>query len=171
MRRLTSAPSRRDSLSATAHGLGSLTSLCMNEIVASYSWTARNGPKRSKHARLGFVLKNRITSAVSTTDWIVETQLCKLRGTDLLWVFVSFLFMKKIEKSHLWVRPIEWLKLNLASCVIRQTRSLGVLVLCCTLLFFFCAVIVCFRTLFWGPLRHFVFVRMWIIPGKGLCRK
>ena len=29
----------------------------------------------------------------------------------------------------LWVQPIEWLKLNVASCVIHQTRSLGVLIL------------------------------------------
>ena len=83
MRRLISAPSRPDTLSATTHGLGSLVSPCMNEIVASYSRTARNGPKLSKHSRLAFVfIKNRKTSAVSTTDWMVETQLCKLRGTS-----------------------------------------------------------------------------------------
>ena len=34
-----------------------------------------------------------------------------------------------IEKRQLWVRPIEWLKLNVGSCVIRQTRPLGALVL------------------------------------------
>ena len=32
----------------------------------------------------------------------------------------------KIEKRQLWVWPIEWLKLNFASCVIHQTRALGV---------------------------------------------
>ena len=29
----------------------------------------------------------------------------------------------KIEKRQLWVRPIEWLKLSFASCVVHQTRS------------------------------------------------
>ena len=32
------------------------------------------------------------------------------------------------EKRQLWVQPIEWLKLNFASCVVHQTRSLGVLI-------------------------------------------
>ena len=35
----------------------------------------------------------------------------------------------KIEKRQLRVRPIEWLKLNFASCVVHQTRSLDVLML------------------------------------------
>ena len=34
-----------------------------------------------------------------------------------------------IEKRQLWVGPIEWLKLNFASCVVHQTRSLDVLIL------------------------------------------
>ena len=35
---------------------------------------------------------------------------------------------KKSKKRQLWVRPIKWLKLNFASCVMHQTRSLGVLI-------------------------------------------
>ena len=38
-------------------------------------------------------------------------------------------FLKKIEKRQLLVRPTEWLKLNFASCVVHQTRSLDVLIL------------------------------------------
>ena len=34
-----------------------------------------------------------------------------------------------MKKRQLWVRPIEWLKLNFESFVIHQTRSLGVLIL------------------------------------------
>ena len=30
---------------------------------------------------------------------------------------------KRNEKRQLWVRPIEWLKVNFASCVIHQTRD------------------------------------------------
>ena len=37
--------------------------------------------------------------------------------------------LHEIEKRQLWVRPIEWLKLNFASCVMHQTRSLSVLIL------------------------------------------
>ena len=47
--------------------------------------------------------------------------------------FLSLFFFfvkKKNEKRQLWVRPIEKLKLNFASCVVHQTRSLGVLILC-----------------------------------------
>ena len=43
-------------------------------------------------------------------------------------VFLNFLY--KNEKRQLWVRPIEWLNLNFASCVVHQTRSLDVLVPC-----------------------------------------
>ena len=42
------------------------------------------------------------------------------------WRFSTF---KKVEKRQLWVRPIEWLKLNFAICVLHQTRSLDVLIL------------------------------------------
>ena len=42
---------------------------------------------------------------------------------------VPLVFLFKIEKRQLRVRPIEWLKLNFASRVIHQTRSLGVLIL------------------------------------------
>ena len=35
----------------------------------------------------------------------------------------------KNEKRQLRVQSMEWLKLNFASCVVRQTRSLGVLIL------------------------------------------
>ena len=38
------------------------------------------------------------------------------------------LFFKN-EKRQLWVRLIEWLKLNIASYVVHRTRSLGVLIL------------------------------------------
>ena len=39
-------------------------------------------------------------------------------------------FNKKLKNvSQLWVRPIEWFKLNFASCVVQQTRSLDVLIL------------------------------------------
>ena len=38
-------------------------------------------------------------------------------------------FFIKIEKRQLWVRPIELLKLNFASCVLHQTRSLDVFIL------------------------------------------
>ena len=31
---------------------------------------------------------------------------------------------ERVEKRQLWVRPIEWLKLNFTSCVVQQTRSL-----------------------------------------------
>ena len=37
-------------------------------------------------------------------------------------------FYKIIEKRQLCVRPIEWLKLNFASCVVHHTRSLDVLI-------------------------------------------
>ena len=35
----------------------------------------------------------------------------------------------KIQKCQLWVRTIEWLKLNFASCVVHQTCSLDMLIL------------------------------------------
>ena len=48
--------------------------------------------------------------------------------TSAVWVLLVVLYSKyKNRKRQLWVRPIEWLKLNFASCAIRQTRSLGVL--------------------------------------------
>ena len=34
-------------------------------------------------------------------------------------------FLQKVEKRQLWVRPIEWLKLNFASCVILQDTFVG----------------------------------------------
>ena len=48
--------------------------------------------------------------------------------TDLTLAQTKGLLLKN-EKRPLCVRPIEWLKLNFASCVIHQTRSLGVLIL------------------------------------------
>ena len=47
-------------------------------------------------------------------------------GARLYYVYDSILW--KIEKRQLWVRPIEWLKLIFTSCVMHQTRSLGVLI-------------------------------------------
>ena len=38
-------------------------------------------------------------------------------------------FHTKVEKRQLWVRSLEWLKLNFASCAVHQTRSLDVLIL------------------------------------------
>ena len=38
-------------------------------------------------------------------------------GRTHSWRF-SIFFKNKIEKRQLWVRPIEWLKLNFASCVV-----------------------------------------------------
>ena len=38
-------------------------------------------------------------------------------------------FYKKLKNASCWVRPIEWSKLNYASCVVHQARSLGVLIL------------------------------------------
>ena len=43
-------------------------------------------------------------------------------------VLQQYSFYKIIEKRQLCVRPIEWLKLNFASCVVHQTRSLDVLI-------------------------------------------
>ena len=44
------------------------------------------------------------------------------------YIYIYF-FSLKLEKRQLCVRPIEWLKLNFASCVVRQTRSLDVFIL------------------------------------------
>ena len=38
-------------------------------------------------------------------------------------------FTQEVEKRQLWVQSIDWLKLNFASCVVHQTRSLDVLIL------------------------------------------
>ena len=44
-------------------------------------------------------------------------------------VHVALGLQRKKKKRQLCVHPIEWLKLNFASCVVHQTRSLGVLIL------------------------------------------
>ena len=49
---------------------------------------------------------------------------------NVSWEYNRLNNINKIEKRHLWVRPIEWLKLNFASCVVHQARSLDVLILC-----------------------------------------
>ena len=48
------------------------------------------------------------TSAVSTTDWMVETQRCKLRGTSDTFVGRAYfiIILRSIEKRLLWARPI-----------------------------------------------------------------
>ena len=52
------------------------------------------------------------TSAVSTTDWMVETQLCKLRGTSDTFVgraysiYISFIILRV---WCLWTKPTMWL--------------------------------------------------------------
>ena len=55
-----------------------------------------------------FILKKWKTSAVSTTDWMVETQLCKLRGTSDTFVGSAYfiIILRSIEKRLLWARPI-----------------------------------------------------------------
>ena len=42
------------------------------------------------------------------------------------WLKLNFVscMVQKIEKRQLWVRPIEWLKLNFASCVMPYTTKL-----------------------------------------------
>ena len=35
--------------------------------------------------------------------------------------FLKNYFQSKVKQRQLWVRPIEWLKLNFASCVVHQT--------------------------------------------------
>ena len=45
---------------------------------------------------------------------------------------VRTLFIKKVEKRQLWVRPCEWLELNFASCVVHQTRSYNMAFAVCT---------------------------------------
>ena len=50
---------------------------------------------------------------------MIETQLCKLHGTSRLCLTKYTIVaqnVRKIEKCQLWVRPIECLKLSLASC-------------------------------------------------------
>ena len=53
-------------------------------------------------------LKKWKTSAVSTTDWMVETQLCKLRGTSDTFVRSAYfiIILRSLEKRLLWARPI-----------------------------------------------------------------
>ena len=67
-------------------------------------------------------IKSWKTSAVRTTVWMVETQLCKLRGTSDILHKLSFARLS-FEKRQVWVQPCEWLKLNFASCVVHQTCS------------------------------------------------
>ena len=51
----------------------------------------------------------------------------KFQTEPIYWFRGSILW--KVEKRQLWVRPIEWLKLNFASCVVHHRRSLDVLIL------------------------------------------
>ena len=47
-----------------------------------------------------------------------------LRSTNFFFkTYTPRSILLKVEKRQLWVRPIEWLKLNFASCVVHQTRS------------------------------------------------
>ena len=49
------------------------------------------------------------TSAVSTTVWMVETQLCKLRGTSDTFVRWTCLFYISFIIWFLWTQPTIWL--------------------------------------------------------------
>ena len=53
-------------------------------------------------------IKNWKTSAVSTTDWMVETQLCKLRG-NIRHVRWTCLFYISFIIWFLWAKPTIWL--------------------------------------------------------------
>ena len=60
-----------------------------------------------------YFIKNWKTSAVSTTDCMVETQLCKLRSTPyirhVLWTFlfrISFIIWCLWTKPKIWFAPI-----------------------------------------------------------------
>ena len=69
-------------------------------------------------------IKSRKTSAVSTTDWMVETQLCKLRGTSdtfqrtsldvlILYQVLSFIIW------FLWTKPTIWLLIPSITKIVR----------------------------------------------------
>ena len=52
---------------------------------------------------------------------MVETQLCKLRFFN----FKNIHLLRKLKNVSGEYKLFEWLKLNFVSCVVHQTRSLG----------------------------------------------
>ena len=88
-----------------------------------------------------------------------------------------FRFIKN-WKRQLWVRPIEWLKLNFASCVVHQTRSLDVLMLYLIIIWCLCTkptvwLILSFTNFTEGRSRVFYILSSWRISvgdSPGCCQ-
>ena len=88
---------------------------------------------------------------------MVETQLCKLRGTSDTFVgraYCKVNFLIKMLKTTAVSTTDGWLKLNFASCVVRKTRSLGALVrsmTCCVTFVVFTDCESCTRSISTNP--------------------